>query len=296
MLVFAADPARPANRTMKKTTIGLLHPGAMGSTLGKSAVDTGHRVLWLSAGRSEQSRQRADSAGLQAIESMAEMCSQADHIFSVCPPDAAIDLANGVAANGFKGIFTDANAISPASAKAVQDIIESHGASFVDGGIIGPPAQRSGSTRLYLSGAAAPKVAPLLSDGLLPAIAIGDQAGQASALKMAYAAYTKGHSALLLAARALARGQGVEDALLAEWDLSQPQLQEKCASEGSVAAKKGWRFAGEMREIASTMEATGLPAGFHAAAADLYQRCESFKDGESLPAIDDVIDQLLKKG
>ncbi len=280
---------------MKKSTIGLLHPGAMGSTLGKSAVDTGHRVIWLSAGRSEQSRERAESAGLQAVESLDELCGEADHIFSVCPPDAAIELAGSVAAAGFNGIFTDANAVSPASAKQVQDIIEGGGGRFVDGGIIGPPAQRAGSTRLYLSGADAEQVVPLLSGGLLPGIAIGAQAGEASALKMAYAAYTKGHSALLMAARALARGQGVEDALLAEWDLSQPQLRDKCASEGSVAAKKGWRFAGEMIEIASTMEDTGLPGGFHRAAADLYQRCDSFKAGEAMPAIDEVIDQILRK-
>ncbi len=279
---------------MKPVTIGLLHPGAMGSTLGKCAVETGHRVLWPGAGRSEQTRKRAKAAGLQEVDSLDELCAEAEHIFSVCPPDAAIELARSVAQKGFAGIYTDANAISPDSAKQVQAIIETGTASFVDGGIIGPPAQRPGSTRLYLSGAQAEQVVPLLSKGLLPGIAIGTQAGEASALKMAYAAYTKGHSALLMAARALARGQGVEDALLTEWDLSQPQLRDKCASEGSVAAKKGWRFAGEMLEIASTMESTGLPGGFHQAAADLYQRCESFKAGEKLPEIDAVIDQLLQ--
>jgi len=91
---------------MNPVTIGLLHPGAMGSTLGKCAVETGHRVLWLGAGRSEQTRKRAKAAGLQEADSLDELCAEAEHIFSVCPPDAAIELARSVAQKGFAGIYT----------------------------------------------------------------------------------------------------------------------------------------------------------------------------------------------
>lgn len=280
---------------MNTKTVGLLHPGAMGSTLGQSAVATGHTVLWLGAGRSADTRQRAQSAGLREIDTLAQLCARSDHIFSVCPPHAAGALAEQVAGCAFDGIFTDANAVSPASANQVKSIIEGGGGQFVDGGIIGPPAKSPGSTRLYLSGQYADEVASLLSGGALPGIAMGGHSGEASALKMAYAAYTKGHSALLLAARAMARAYNIESSLLDEWDLSQPQLVNKCATEGSVAAKKGWRFAGEMHEIADTMQAAGLPDGFHRAAADLYERCEGFREGSAMPDIDSVIDSLLKR-
>ena len=93
----------------------------------------------------------------------------------------------------------------------------------------------------------------------------------ASAVKMAYAAWTKGTAAMLLAIRELARREGVEEALLAEWDLSQPELRDRHARALRSAEAKGWRWVGEMEEIAATFEAAGLPGGFHRAAAEVYR-------------------------
>ncbi len=89
---------------------------------------------------------------------------------------------------------------------------------------------------------------------------------------MAYASWTKGSAALLLAARALARAEGVEETLLAEWGISQPGLEERSAHAAGSAAAKGWRWIAEMEEIAATMGAAGLPEGFHQAAAEVYRR------------------------
>ena len=89
---------------------------------------------------------------------------------------------------------------------------------------------------------------------------------------MAYASWTKGSAALLLAARALARAEGVEETLLAEWGISQPGLEERSARAAGSAAAKGWRWIAEMEEIAATMAAAGLPEGFHQAAAEIYRR------------------------
>jgi hypothetical protein len=102
-----------------------------------------------------------------------------------------------------------------------------------------------------------------------------DEVGAASAVKMAYASWTKGSAALLLAARALARAQGVEDVLLAEWGISQPGLEERSDRAARSAAAKGWRWTAEMEEIAASMTAAGLPAGFHLAAAEIYRSGET---------------------
>ena len=95
----------------------------------------------------------------------------------------------------------------------------------------------------------------------------------ASAIKMAYAAWTKGMAAMLLAARALARAEGVEDTLLAEWALSQPSLAAQSERAATSAVFKGWRWIAEMEEIAHCMAEAGLPDGFHQAAAEIYRRC-----------------------
>src|SRR5206468_681321 len=169
-----------------------------------------------------------------------------DVILSVCPPHAAVDLAKEVAALRFAGAFVDGNAVSPATAREIGGIVEKAGATFVDGGIIGPPPVKPGSTRFYVSGSAAERIAALLTAGPLQAIVVPGGSGAASAVKMAYASWTKGSAALLLAVCALASAEGVEDSLVREWKISQPDLSPRAESAAKSNAKKAWRFIGEM--------------------------------------------------
>ena len=148
-----------------------------------------------------------------------------------------------------------------------------NGGTYVDGGIIGPPPGSPGTTRLYLSGDHAGAIVDLFKGtGLDTRITAGPTTA-ASAVKMAYAAWTKGTAAMLLAARALARAEGVEEALLAEWALSQPNLADQSQRAAQSGVTKGWRWIAEMEEIAHSMAEAGLPDGFHQAAAEIYRRC-----------------------
>ena len=253
--------------------IGLLHPGAMGETVGQTLLMSGHHVFWCSAGRSAASKQRAQ--GFQEQSSLEELCAAVEAIVSVCPPESAVSLAKEVQQAGYEGIYVDANAISPTTA---EEVAECFGANYVDGGIIGPPAHHPGSTRLYLSGAQASQVQQWFGQGNLEACVVDDSTSSASALKMAYAAYTKGSSALLLAVNALAQKNGVLEALHQEWQLSQPGLVARSQKTAPGVSGKAWRFVGEMQEISNTFEQAGLSGEFHLGAADFYQRLEGFKD------------------
>jgi 3-hydroxyisobutyrate dehydrogenase-like beta-hydroxyacid dehydrogenase len=252
--------------------IGLLHPGEMGAEVGKILREQGRTVVWASQGRGPETARRARDAGLEDAGSLAEVTRRSEVLLSVCPPHAAVDVAGAVADARFTGVFVDANAVSPATTRRIADLVEAPGARCVDGGIIGMPPQRPGSTRLYLSGAAAGAVGELFAGTRLEAPVIGDEVGAASALKMAFAGMSKGTLALLLAVRAMARAEGVEEELVAEWSRSQPDLPDRSRSAARAAAVKGWRWVGEMEEIAAALAATGLPAGFHEAAAELYER------------------------
>jgi 3-hydroxyisobutyrate dehydrogenase-like beta-hydroxyacid dehydrogenase len=269
-------------------TFALLHPGAMGVTVGRTLTASGHRVRWLSPGRGDATRQRAESAQLQGFEDLPELLEGADAVVSVCPPAAAVAVAEQVAESGFAGTYLDANAVSPDTARCLEKLF---GARLVDGGIVGPPAERSGTTRLYLSGPAAVEAAGWFAAGPLTAVALDGPAGAASALKMCYAAYTKGSTALLLAVRALAQTEGVTSALLDEWSISQPELAKRSEAVARASAAKAWRFVGEMHEIADTFESAQLPGGFHRAAADVYQRMAPLKDADV--ALADVLACLL---
>ena len=282
---------------MDETTIGLLHPGEMGAAVGQCLAGAGHRVLWVPDGRSSATAARAAAAGLTGVGGgLAELVRRAEVIMSVAPPLAALDIARQVA--GFGGVYVDANAISPATAREVAGIVEAGGASYVDGGIIGTPPVMPGFIRLYLSGPKAGDVRDLFDGSPVDARLVdhalragaGAEAGArgaggigaASAVKMAYASWTKGSAALLLAAQALARAEGVEDTLLAEWGISQPGLAGRAERAAGSAGAKGWRWVAEMEEIAAAMAEAGLPDGFHQAAAEIYRRAG---DDRSLEAI-----------
>ncbi len=264
----------------------LLHPGAMGTSLGAALRENAHVVRWVTEGRTEATAERARDAGLAAAATLEEAVGAVDHVLSVCPPHAAVTVAEAVVAAGFSGTYVDANAVSPDTARRVGAIV---GDGFVDGGIVGPPAWRPGVTRLYLSGPGAGDVAGWFSGTLVDARPV---AGSASALKMCYAAFTKGSSALILAIRALAEREDVTAALLEEWGISQPGLPERSARTAVATSAKAWRFEGEMHEIAATFGAAGLPDGFHCAAAEVYRRMGPLKDVEDVD-IERVIARLL---
>jgi 3-hydroxyisobutyrate dehydrogenase-like beta-hydroxyacid dehydrogenase len=250
-------------------TVGLLHPGEMGAAVGAVLRGRGTHVVWASEGRSADTRERAEEAGLEDVGSPQEV-AQNDVVLSVCPPHAALEVARSL--GSIAGTYVDANAISPATARAVAEAVRAAGGEPVDGGIVGSPPREPGTTRLYLSGAAAPAVAELFAGSAVDARVVSEEIGDASAVKMAYAAWTKGTAAMLLAIRELARSEGVEEALLAEWSLSLPELPERHARAERSAEAKGWRWVGERDEIASSFEAAGLPGGFHRAAAEVYRR------------------------
>ena len=279
---------------MNRKTIAVLHPGEMGAALGAGLAARGHRVVWASAGRGPATRKRAHDCGLEDVETLARAAQAADIVFSVCPPHAATELARAVAACGFSGIYVDANAVSPETTRALQRVVEASGASYVDGGIIGPPPIPGASVRLYVCGGRAAEIAPLFEGCIMQALALDGPVGAASALKVCYAAWNKGATALLAAIRALAQQEGVDAALLAEWKISLPDIPKRSEAV-SRNARKAWRWIAEMEEIAASFEAAGLPPGFHLAAADVYRRLEHFKDAAEPPALAELTAALSRR-
>ena len=271
--------------------VGLLHPGEMGASVGAAARSAGAEVLWASEGRSRATRERAEGAGFRDLGDLGALLGRSGVVLSVCPPHCAMDLAGKVAERGFGGLYVDANAIAPEMSRQIGAMIVEAGGSYVDGGIIGPPARERGGTRLYLSGTKAGEVAALFEGSVLGAEVIDATPGRASALKMAYAAWTKGSDALLLAVRAYALAAGVEDALLREWGLSQAGLAVRSEGAGESVGK-AWRFEGEMHQIGHAFGDAGLPEGFHRAAASVYRRLRSYKDVDDAPPIAELLAAL----
>jgi 3-hydroxyisobutyrate dehydrogenase-like beta-hydroxyacid dehydrogenase len=230
----------------------------MGTLVGAAA---NAEVLWAGEGRSEATARRAEAAGFRDVGSVRELVAASDIVLSVCPPVIAEEVAAEVAAAGFDGLYVEANAIAPERAERIAASLP----RCVDGSILG----RHGT--LYLSGKAedVSQVAALFAGSDLPVARLEGGIGAASALKMAYGGANKIAIALAAQAYAIARAYGVEETLSGEG----------VDSEGFVrVARKAWRWAPEMEEVAETCRALGLPDGIPRGAADLYSRWAAHRD------------------
>lgn len=255
----------------------------MGSAVGRHLRACGLRVVTSLAGRSERTRALAAEAGVEDAGSLARAVEQADVLLSILPPGRALELAHAVGKDAGP-LYVDCNAISPATAQAIGSVV---GERYVDAGIIGLPS----APRFYASGAHAAELAELPLDVRV----IGETIGEASGLKMCYAALTKGLTALLTESMVTADVLGVAEALHAELSDSQPQFLAGARRGLPGMVPKAHRWVAEMEEIAATFDAAGLTPRMLLGAADVYRLVEEARSAhgdEALDSMDAVVQAI----
>jgi 3-hydroxyisobutyrate dehydrogenase-like beta-hydroxyacid dehydrogenase len=273
---------------MQPSTVAILSPGEMGAATGNVLRQGGLRVVSCLSGRSESTRKRANQAGIDDLPDLDALVTTSGLILSIVAPAHAREVAKAVAAaierTRARPLFVDCNAISPMTVKVIAQTIERTGARFADVGIIGsPPKPGPQETRYYASGGHAQELNQLNEHGLDVRV-IGGDVGQASALKMCYAALTKGLTALATELHIAADRSGVAQPLQRELEMSQPILLEWIRRMVPSMPPKAWRWIGEMEEIAETFESLGLTPKMLEGAADMYRLVEQAPDLARLPA------------
>ncbi len=257
--------------------IGILHPGVMGASVGSALKPVAGAVIWAAAGRSITTSKRAEIADLVGVPDLAELARRSDVVISVCPPDAALDVAGQVAAavagRPHRPLYVDANAVSPATMRGIADLLGAD--RVVDGAIIGPPAWEPGHTVLWLAGAAAATVAALFARSPFTARVLDGGLGAASGLKACFALQSKALPAIWMAMAEAARAYGVEGELRAEVARTGGDLGAALAGIDANAAGKAWRWVGEMDQAGDALAGVGVPDGFSRAAAEMYRRMAS---------------------
>lgn len=265
----APDPSLPA-----RPVIGIVHPGAMGAALGSALKPAAGAVVWAAAGRSQATSKRAELADLVGVPDVAELARRSDVVVSICPPHAARDVAEQVAAavgdRGVPPIFVEANAVSPATVRGIGALLGP--GRVVDGAVIGPPAWEAGRTVLWLCGTHANAVAALFDGSPFRARVLEGGLGTASALKACFAMQSKALPAIWLALAAAAEQAGVGAEVREEIARFGGDLDERITAATGDGDAKAWRWAGEMDEAADTVAELGLPDGFSRAAAQIYRR------------------------
>ncbi|MFF2123551.1 DUF1932 domain-containing protein [Kitasatospora sp. NPDC058184] len=265
--------------TSNQLVLGVLHPGSMGAAVAACAVSAGARVLWCPIGRSTATRDRAEQAGLEPVAELARLLEQSDVVLSLCPPDAAEDVARDVAEHRFTGVYVEGNAISPDRAQRIADLVGRSARAVVDGSVIGSPPIAGKTARLYLSGlsGATTLVEALFASTAVAPTVLGEEVGQASALKISYTAYQKASRVLAALSYGLAQHHQVDQALLEVAGKRQASYLVETDYIPKTAAR-AWRWAPELEEAADTLQAAGLPDEVLRAIADTLRRWNSAKD------------------
>lgn len=266
--------------------IGVTSPGDMGQGVAMCMKAMGFNVCMASDGRSPRTRALGEKAGLTDCGSLEKLVQTCDMVLSILDPGAAVTNARAVAAAcksvGRKIVYVDCNAVAPQTMTEITDIMTAVGCTTIDAGIIGPPPRNGAKQRFYVSGPKAEIMNRIHSEQIHVRIA-GERIGDASAVKMCYAALTKGSIALGTELLIAARKLGVEKTLEAEFKSSQTQLHESVLSRSAGMAFKAYRWVPEMNEIAKTFEGAGMTPRIFQGAADLYAQIAATPQGKESP-------------
>jgi 3-hydroxyisobutyrate dehydrogenase-like beta-hydroxyacid dehydrogenase len=272
---------------MKIQNVGVVSPGDMGQAIAGRIKESGLSVHTALDGRSERTKALARAAGLADCGSMEKLVATCDLVISVINPGEAMSVARQVAdamkKAGRKIAFADLNAVSPQTARDTDDMIRAAGGIFIDGGIIGPPPRgEKDRPRIYVSGPDAYLLDQIKHPNLQIRV-MSERIGDASGVKMCYAAMTKGTTALAVELLVAARRLGVEQALEKELRESRNDVYDWQMRNIAVMPPKAYRWVPEMQEIAKTFEELGMTRRIFDGATDMYQFVAATPLGKESP-------------
>ena len=267
-------------------SIGITSTGDMGQGVAMCIKALGFNVCMASDGRSARTRALGEKAGLTDCKSLENLVKTCDMVLSVLDPGAAVTNAQAIAAackaTNRKIVFVECNAVAPQTMQDITAIMTAVGCTVIDAGIVGPPPRGRAKQRFYVSGPHASLMNRINCEQIVVRVA-GEKIGDASAVKMCYAALTKGSIALGTELLIAARKLGVDQALEAEFKSSQAELHESVLSRAAGMPFKAYRWVPEMNEIAKTFEGAGMTPRMFQGAADLYAQIAATPQGKESP-------------
>ena len=271
---------------MEISTVAILSPGDMGHAVGQRLRENELDVITCLEGRSDRTRALAEKAGIRNVPSMEQLVEQSDLIMSMTVSAAVSTLCRQVAdaltATGADTLFAECNAIAPQLTKELEPVITGSGGRFVDVSIIGGPPREGYSPHFYASGDQASEFEQLNNFGLTVLKLDGD-VGQASGIKMCYAAMTKGtfalYSELLMAAELM----GLTEPLLEEFRSGQQAVLQRIERSLPTVPPRSRRWVSEMEEIRDTFSHLGMTPNIFEGVADMYRLIGSTPLGDEFP-------------
>lgn len=267
---------------------------AIGATAPISTYDIKH----------EDQSQRAElldacrSLGVDCAGNLRQALAGRAAVFSLVTADRALEAAQGAAAAIERDCFyLDCNSCSPSTKNAAAELINSAGGRYVDIAVMAPVHPRRHRTPMLISGSDGMHAHALLGELDMSAEVAGDAIGQASAIKMLRSVMVKGLEALTAECMLAARRAGVEQAVLASLQASDPGFDWAARSAYNLERMMvhGARRAAEMDEVAATLRDLGLPDRMASATAQWQRQIAGLALSAEEPSLAGRADRILER-
>lgn len=252
---------------------------------GEAGFAFAHAGRWGTSARAydidDARRTAMAESGVTAAASAAEALENAEIALSLVTADSALRVAQDYARHLPQGaIWCDMNSVAPSTKRAAAEAIGEAGGRYVDVVVMAPVLPAALDVPLLLSGPVATEAASLLGRlGFGNKRVVGDEVGQASAIKLIRSVMVKGIEALSYECAAAAEAAGVVDEVMASLDASEraETWLEKVTHNRERMTVHGVRRAAEMEEAAKTLLDLGIEPVMTRGTAELQRRAAKRK-------------------
>lgn len=238
------------------------HAFASGWSLPPTVRPKAYDVKLHDEATSGQVLERCASAGAEPVADANKALDGAGLVFSLVTADQALEAARTCAPHLERNaLWLDCNSCAPQTKQQAALLIEAAGGRYVDVAVMAPVYPKRHEVPLLLAGPHAAEAASVIVRlGMRPAVS-GDRIGDASSIKMLRSVMIKGLEALTTECLLAARRAGVEDAVLASLQASDPGFDWRARSSYNLERMMvhGARRAAEVEEVCATLRGLGLP-------------------------------------
>lgn len=205
---------------------------------------------------------RCSEVGVEAVASLQQALDGATLIFCLVTADQALEAARTASPYLQQGaIWLDCNSCAPQTKQRAALVVEAAGGRYVDVAVMAPVYPKRHQVPLLLAGPHAEAAAGLIEQLEMRPTITGEKVGDASSVKMLRSVMIKGLEALTAECLLGARRAGVEEAVLASLQASDPGIDWRARGAYNLERMivHGARRAAEMEEVRVTLQELGLP-------------------------------------
>ena len=267
----------------KELTLGFIGFGeaAFGITMGLKSEGFKHITSYDKAyQQSPQSKiiiERAKTAEIELLPSVEKVLEVSDMVISATSASEAVNVANAAAPFLSKDdIFVDVNAACPDTIIEASNILKKTDCIFVDVAMMADVKSNRHKVPMFVSGPGAERFENLMSPYGMNIKIVGQETGQASAMKMIRSVFTKGMEALLMETFTASQKYRIVDLTMANLAKSMDSTPfEKRASVllGKTAIHSARRIH-EMEDVIKTLNSLGVDPVMSRATLENFVRIE----------------------